>query len=93
MSLLTLWAHIALQIAIANTLNDTVAPNKAHDMQLPTTCPEYEKCRNHIGVEFSCVSLTPLKLFTGDPVHWAKIPDVIPSHLLIKQGGLPNFLG
>ena len=54
-------------------------------------CAEYEHCREQHGVEFGCVPLSPLRLFTGDPMYGEQIPDIISAHKLIRDSGLPNF--
>ena len=35
----------------------------------------------------------PLKLYTGKPVCWDSPPDILQAHLMVKQSGLPNYLG
>ena len=56
-------------------------------------CQEYHRCKEQNGVEFGCVPLSPVRLFTGDPTYWNDIPDIISAHKLIRDSGLPNFLG
>ena len=41
---------------------------------------------------FGFVLTSPLKIYTGDPIYWDTIPDLIKAHKLIRQSGLPNFL-
>ena len=41
---------------------------------------------------FGFLPTSPLKIYTGDPVYWETIPDLIKAHKLIRQSGLPNFL-
>ena len=41
---------------------------------------------------YGFVPLEPLRLYTGDPVYYQTIPDIISTHLMIKNSGLPNFL-
>ena len=41
---------------------------------------------------FRFVPLEPLRLYTGDPVYYQTIPDIISTHLMIKNSGFPNFL-
>ena len=31
-------------------------------------------------------------MFTGSPTHWQNVPDMIQTHLLVKQSGLPILL-
>ena len=69
----------------------TTSLSQAHNDQL--LCTEYYHCKEQNGVEFGCVPLSPLRLFTGDPTHWEQIPDIISAHKLIRDSGLPNFLG
>ena len=62
------------------------------ELSLPT-CKEYWQCKEENGVDFGCVPLSPINLFTGDPTYWENIPDTITAHKLIRQSGIPNFLG
>ena len=57
------------------------------------TCAEYWLCKQQNGVDFGCVPLSPIKLFTGDPTYWETIPDIITAHKMIRHSVLPNFLG
>ena len=41
---------------------------------------------------FGCLPTSPLKIYTGDSIHWDTIPDLIKAHKSIRQSGLPNFL-
>ena len=41
---------------------------------------------------FGFVPFKPLRLYTGDPVYYQTIPDIISTHLMIKNSGFPNFL-
>ena len=56
-------------------------------------CREYQQCKAQIGVQFGCVPLSPIKLYTGLPIYWKKIPDIIHAHLLVRESLLPNILG
>ena len=42
--------------------------------------------------QFGFLPSDTLKLYTGDPVYYEKIPDIITTHLMVKHSGLPNFL-
>ena len=44
-------------------------------------------------LQFGFIPQGPLKLYVGDPVSWEYVPNVIRSHLLIRDSGLPNYLG
>ena len=52
-----------------------------------------EKAKKQIGTAFGCLPLSTIKLFTGDPTYYDKIPDIIETHRLVRQSGVPNFLG
>ena len=45
------------------------------------------------GEAFSFIPLTPLKIYNGDPVNYEQIPDIIQTHIIVRQSGVPNFLG
>ena len=57
---------------------------------LQLNCTEYKEQN---GVIFGCVPLSPIILYTGDPTYSEMIPDIITAHNLIRQSGVPNFLG
>ena len=46
-----------------------------------------------IGTKFGCIPSNHIALFDGTPTYWEKIPDIIQAHKLIRDSGLPNFLG
>ena len=73
--------------------NENPVCNGDVDSTLRMDCVEYEACEAQNGVEFGCVPLSPIKLYTQDPKYWETIPDIITAHKLIRQSGLPNFLG
>ena len=54
---------------------------------------EYQKCKEQIGTKFGCVPLAPIYVYTGPTRYWDSIPDILTAHKLIRQSGLPNFLG
>ena len=54
---------------------------------------EYQKCKEQIGTKFGCVPLAPIYVYTGPTRHRDSIPDILTAHKLIRQSGLPNFLG
>ena len=72
--------------------NGKVMVETSTDLSL-NTCSEYWQYKEQNGVEFGCIPLSPITLFTGDPTYWEQIPDIITAHKLIRQSGLPNFLG
>ena len=59
----------------------------------PISVPEYHKCKEQIGTKFGCVPLAPIHVYRGPIRHWDCTPDILTAHKLIRQSGLPNFLG
>ena len=72
--------------------NGSAMVETSTDVSLPT-CSEYWQCKEQNGVQFGCIPLSPITLFTGDPTYWEQIPDIITAHKLIRQSGVPNFFG
>ena len=56
-------------------------------------CLEFNNCVQQNGEDFGFILLTPLKVYNGDPIHYAQIPDIITAHKFGTQTGIPNFLG
>ena len=46
-----------------------------------------------IRTRFGFIPKGPLKLYDGNPGFCNRIPDIINAHLLIRESGLPNYLG
>ena len=42
--------------------------------------------------QFGFLPSGTLQLYTGDPDHNENIPDIISTHFMIKESGLPNSL-
>ena len=42
---------------------------------------------------FGFIPRGPLKIYDGTSVSWNPIPDIIRAHLLVRDSGLPNYLG
>ena len=42
---------------------------------------------------FGFIPRGPLKIYDGTSVSWNPIPDIIRAHLLVRNSGLPNYLG
>ena len=51
----------------------------------------YDKSIGH-NLQFGFLPSKTSQLYTGDPVYYEKIPDIISTHFMIKESGLPNFL-
>ena len=49
--------------------------------------------REQLGNKFGCFPLSPVLLYNGNPRHRSEILDVSQVHRLIRQSGVPNFLG
>ena len=54
---------------------------------------DYRTCIQQNGESFDFVPLTPLQLYNGDSVRWDSTPYIIHAHHIIKDSGLPIFLG
>ena len=52
-----------------------------------------QKAKEQIGTAFGCLQLSTIQLFTGEATHYDNIPDIIHMHRLVRQSGVPNFLG
>ena len=52
-----------------------------------------EKCRQQIGEQFECIPLDKFVTCQGPDVCWENIPDILQAHRLIRDSGIPNFLG
>ena len=59
----------------------------------PEPIPEYRKCKAQISTKFGCVPLAPIYVYKGEHKVWHSVPDVLTAHRLIKNTGIPNFLG
>ena len=53
---------------------------------------DYKACITQSNGVFGYVPLTDLKIYTGPPVKWDIVPDIIEAHNLVRQSGVPNFL-
>ena len=56
-------------------------------------CADFQACIKQSGCAFGFVPLSHLATYTGDHRHWDFEPDIVQIHQIIKQTGLPNFLG
>ena len=70
-----------------------VQPDPKRTVADPCVIPEYQKCKDQIGTKFGCVPLAPIYVYKGPTTYWHAIPDILTAHKLIRQSGLPNFLG
>ena len=56
-------------------------------------CANFQACIEQNGTDFGFIPMSPLEIYTGNPIYWETISEVIEMHRLIKQTGLPNYLG
>ena len=52
-----------------------------------------QESREQLGRKFCCHPLSPILLYNGNPSHRLNVSDMLQAHRLIRQSGLPNFLG
>ena len=76
------------EMVIGSIPNRTARATKTGD-----THKMHEKCRQQIGEQFGCIPLDTFVTYKGPDVHWGVIPDILEAHKLIKNSGIPNFLG
>ena len=55
--------------------------------------PEFNKYKAQIGTKFGCIPLAPIYMYRGPVQHWEQTLDVLAAHRLIRNTGIPNFLG
>ena len=60
--------------------------------QQTAICNHNEQYISQRGGNFGFVLQTDLKLYDGESVSWENLPDVIKSHYIVRDTGLPNFL-
>ena len=53
---------------------------------------DHKACLMQNNGTFGYVPLTDLKIYTGPPVKWDVVPDIIQAHNLVRNSGVPNFL-
>ena len=46
-----------------------------------------------MGTKSCRVPLSPIYVYKGLPKIWNQIPDILTAHKLIKNTGIPNFMG
>ena len=56
-------------------------------------CADFRACIKQNSDAFGFVPQTGMQSYTGKPVNWETILDIYSSHTMIRQSGLPNFLG
>ena len=76
-----------------NSFNESAKSIPDHVLRDRHKHNDYRTCIQQNGESFGFVPLTPLQLYNGDSVKWDSTPDIIRGHHIIKDSGLPNFLG
>ena len=71
----------------------TLAQSALTDTYSKKRDPLVLKAKQQLGSSFGCFPLSTVQLFTGEPTHSVNIPDIIQVHKLVRQSGLPIFLG
>ena len=66
-----------------------IIANSSHDPNLSCDTVDTTQIRTRFGF----IPKGPLKLYDGNPGFCNRIPDIITAHLLIRESGLPNYLG
>ena len=77
-----------LQAVDLNSLvqeNNVSSCNAIH----PITIQSY----NQLGGNFSCITVTDFRLYTGPPVIWQSVLDIIQAHNLIRFSCVPKLSG
>ena len=49
-------------------------------------------CLQQSGGQFGYTPLNDLIVYTGPPVHWKVVPDILQAHKIVCSSGVPNFL-
>ena len=82
------------QLQADSSIRQTVAePDPNMTIADLSAVPEYQKCKEQLGTKFGCIPLAPIYVYKGPTRYWDSIPDILTAHKLIRQSGLPNFLG
>ena len=70
---------------------DPAQPSAIHTYVSDFTHPLTVKSLQQLDSEFGCIPLGDFKLYTGPPVVWHSVPDIIQAHNLIRASGVPIF--
>ena len=57
------------------------------------SCREFIMSTKQLGSNFGCIPLTPMLLYQGSHKVWQEVPEILQAHKLIRNSGMPNFLG
>ena len=84
-------------LAVKRGMNPAIAKSNSNDIArsfVPTNCsniPVVEKAREQLENAFCCLALSTIKLCMDKPTYYEQIPDIIHTHRLVRQSGIPNF--
>ena len=70
-----------------------LAASVQNDIDVVVQDPVLVKAKQQLRTAFGCLPLSSIMLFNCDPTYYSEIPDIIQTHRLVRQGGLPNFGG
>ena len=70
-----------------------LAASVQNDIDVVVQDPVLVKAKQQLGTAFGCLPLSSIMLFNCDPTYYSEIPDIIQTHRLVRQSGLPNFGG
>ena len=75
--------------------SDVVGGLNPVDEQQPgiAACTEFRMSTKQLGSSFGCIPLTPMLLYQGSHKAWQEVPGILQAHRMIRDSGLPNFLG
>ena len=77
-----------------NKVEDQYDLNLNSNLCTGDTDQEYQKQDSNqvVHQSFGFNPTGPLKLYTGDPVYYETIPDIIKTHRTVRDSAYPNFL-
>ena len=58
-----------------------------------TGCTDFLMSTQQLGSNFGCIPLTPILLYQGTQRVWQNVPEVLQAHRMIRDSGVPNFMG
>ena len=86
-------SHIMGAALQHQVLNGNYSLNTNADIQPPQTYPkntEYGNAKQHC---FGFIPKSHLQIYNGKPKSYDVIPDIIQTHIMVRNSGSPNFLG
>ena len=85
---------VALKDYGANVGDVAVGSTSVDEQQSHSAgCTEFIMSTKQLGSNFGCIPLTPMLLYQGSHKTWQQVPGVLQAHEMIRERGMPNFLG